>query len=155
MKYARLTKEQFEELHIEFAQFLASQSIAAKEWAEIKKEKPKAAEEVLDVFSDMVWEGTLSNVTYLENWSENQLYLFFFKENQIELIAIKINNPQIDFTTENGIKWLEKNIGDDQVTLYQATKAYTLEPKEELFNFIKQGAIITQGVFFNTVKKLL
>ena len=47
MKYARLTKEQFEELHTEFINFLATQSITAQEWAEIKKTKPEVAEEEL------------------------------------------------------------------------------------------------------------
>ena len=37
MKYSRLTKEQFEELHQEFINFLATQSITAEEWKEIKK----------------------------------------------------------------------------------------------------------------------
>ena len=36
MKYARLTKEQFEELHQEFINFLATQSITADEWEDIK-----------------------------------------------------------------------------------------------------------------------
>ena len=40
MKYRQLTKEQFEGLHEEFAHFLATQSIDAKEWNQIKKEKP-------------------------------------------------------------------------------------------------------------------
>ena len=39
MKYRQLTKEQFESLHAEFSQFLASQSIDVKEWTQIKKEK--------------------------------------------------------------------------------------------------------------------
>ena len=33
-KYSRLTKEQFEELHEEFINFLATQSITGKEWDE-------------------------------------------------------------------------------------------------------------------------
>ena len=40
MKYARLTKEQLEELHPEFITFLATQSIDKKEWDEIKQNKP-------------------------------------------------------------------------------------------------------------------
>ncbi|MDC0463888.1 DUF6495 family protein, partial [Flavobacteriaceae bacterium] len=67
MKYTRLTKEQFEELNQEFINFLATQSITAKEWKEIKKQKPAVAEEELDIFSDLVWEGVLSKVDYLEN----------------------------------------------------------------------------------------
>jgi hypothetical protein len=37
MKYSRLTKEQFEEMKQEFINFLATQSITADEWEDIKK----------------------------------------------------------------------------------------------------------------------
>jgi len=43
MKYTRLTKEQFEELNQEFINFLATQSVTAKEWKEIKELKPAVA----------------------------------------------------------------------------------------------------------------
>ncbi|MCR9181842.1 MAG: DUF6495 family protein [Flavobacteriaceae bacterium] len=155
MKYTRLTKEQFEELNLEFARFLASQSITEDEWEKIKREKPEIADEELDVFSDLIWEGSLSKVTYLENWSENQVYLFFFGESQIALIALKTTNKNIDFTTQKGIDWLEKNIGEDTVEIYEGTKEYTLEKNLEIFNFIKQGAIISKGEFYKNLKELL
>ena len=72
MKYARLTKEQLEEMHQEFINFLATQSITADEWEKIKKEKPETAEEELDIFSDLIWEGVLNKVEYLEHFSPNQ-----------------------------------------------------------------------------------
>ena len=45
MKYTRLTKQQFEELHQEFVNFLATQTITADEWNTLKSDKPKVAEE--------------------------------------------------------------------------------------------------------------
>ena len=75
MKYARLTKEQFEELHQEFINFLATQSITAEEWSDIKTNKPEVAEQELDVFSDLIWEGVLSKVQYLEHISPQQMHL--------------------------------------------------------------------------------
>ena len=39
MKYARLTKEQFEEMNAEFSNFLATQAIDKAEWNQIKIEK--------------------------------------------------------------------------------------------------------------------
>ena len=71
MKYKRLTKEQFEALHLEFANFLASQSIDKKEWEEIKLNKPEVPEQELDVFSDLIWEGVLTNARFLEHFSKN------------------------------------------------------------------------------------
>ena len=76
MKYRRLSKEQFEELHKEFINFLATQSITADEWKKLKTEKPAVAEQELDVFSDLIWEGVLQKVTYLENISATQMHLF-------------------------------------------------------------------------------
>lgn len=155
MKYTRLTKEQLEALHEEFARFLATQSITADEWEKLKKEKPGIAEDELDVFSDLIWEGTLNKVSYLENWSEQQVFLFHFKESNIHLIAIKVSNPSINLITEEGLKWLEKNIGEDDVEILEAEKQYTLEPNLEKFNFIKEGAIISEGEFYTTLNNLL
>src|SRR5690606_40465708 len=100
MKYTRLTKEQFEELHQEFINFLASQSITAQEWEEIKTHKPEVAEEELDVFSDLIWEGVLDKVTHLEHFSPRQMYLFHITQVEIHLIAVKVNNEAIDIRSE-------------------------------------------------------
>ena len=74
MKYSRLTKEQFEELNQEFSTFLATQAIDKAEWNKIKAEKPEVAEQELDVFSDLIWEGVLSKATYLEHFSKNHIH---------------------------------------------------------------------------------
>ena len=57
MKYARLTREQLEEMQQEFINFLATQSITAEEWKDIKTNQPDVAEKEIDVFSDLIWEG--------------------------------------------------------------------------------------------------
>ena len=75
MKYTRLTKEQFEELYQEFINFLATQAIDKAEWDKIKTEKPEVAEQELDVFSDLVWEGVLGRAEYLEHFSKNHIFL--------------------------------------------------------------------------------
>ncbi|NND88198.1 MAG: hypothetical protein HKM28_03010, partial [Flavobacteriaceae bacterium] len=67
MKYRRLSKEQLNELHPEFINFLATQSITADEWSQIKEKQPEVAELEIDVFSDLVWEGVLQKAEYLEN----------------------------------------------------------------------------------------
>ena len=75
MKYARLTKEQFEEMNAEFSNFLATQAIDKAEWDQIKIEKPEVAEQELDVFSDLVWEGVLSKTEFLEHFSKNHIFV--------------------------------------------------------------------------------
>ena len=155
MRYARLSKEQLEELHQEFIHFLATQSITADEWAEIKKNKPEVAEEEIDVFSDMIWEGVLNKVKFLEHFSKDQIHLFFLTEEKMHLIAIKVNQPEIDLLTNEGYKWLQENLMDDSVSFFNAEKDYTEDRNMDKFKIIEQGANITKGDLYNYFAKLL
>ncbi len=155
MKYTRLTKEQFVELHQEFSTFLASQSITADQWKKIKNEKPNLAEEQLDVFSDLIWEEVLSKVNYLENNTANQLSLFKIETTKINLIVVKTTSSNIDLLTIDGLQWLEKNIASNNVDLLTGSKNFSLDKHKDIFNLIRQGCVITQGDLFDSLQKTL
>lgn len=155
MKYSRLTKEQFEELHQEFINFLATQSITSEEWSDIKQNKPDIAEHELDVFSDLVWEGVLMKVKYLEHISENQMHLFHCLKKEMRLIAVKIKNESINLTSKKGFDWLRNNLLSDDVEFFSAKKAYSDDKTLDKFKLIEQGAIITKGDLFVYFEKLL
>lgn len=155
MKYTRLTKEQFEELHQEFINFLATQSITADEWADIKTNKPEAAEQELDVFSDLVWFGVLSKVEYLEHISPQQIHLFKCKEKDMHLIALKIENTAVDFTTKEGFQWLRDNLLSDSIEFFNAKKEYSDDKHLDIFKMIQQGSNITKGELFQYFEKLI
>jgi len=155
MKYTRLTKEQFEELNQEFINFLATQSITAKEWKEIKKQKPAVAEEELDIFSDLVWEGVLSKVDYLENIAPQHMYLFSAGKTQLRLIGLKIKRQEIDLTTKDGFAWLRENLMSDEVELFNAEKSIETDKNIKIFELIKQGSTITKGELFKYFDDLI
>jgi hypothetical protein len=155
MKYRRLTKEQFEELHKEFINFLATQSITADEWIKLKLEKPELASSEMDVFSDLVWEGVLSKVKYLENISSKHIYLFQVFNNSISLIGVKINFNLIDLTTEEGFSWLRENLISENVEIFNSKKEFSEDIKLNVFKLIEQGASITKGELFKYFNKLI
>jgi len=155
MKYTRLTKEQFEELNQEFINFLATQSITAKEWKEIKKQKPAVAEEELDIFSDLVWEGVLSKVDYLENIAPQHMYLFSAGKTQLRLIGLKIKTEEIDLTTKEGFAWLRENLMSDEIELFNAEKSIETDKNIKIFELIKQGSTITKGELFKYFEDLI
>lgn len=155
MKYTRLTRQQLEELHPEFGNFLATQSITAEEWSIIKRESPEAAEEELDIFSDLIWEGVLSNIDYLENISKQQMHLFHLTEKEMKLISVKVLNPEIDLQTEIGFNWFKKNWQSDFVEYLTAAKAYTDDPNSDKFKLIEQGAVITKGSLYQWFDKII
>lgn len=155
MKYSRLTKEQFEELHQEFINFLATQTITAEEWAELKVNKPEVAEQELDVFSDLIWQGVLSKVNYLEHISPQHMHLFHCAEKQMRLIALKIKNVDIDITTKDGYTWFKDNLLSDDVEMFTAVKDYSDDKGQDKFKLIQEGANITKGDLYNYFEDLV
>jgi hypothetical protein len=154
MKYRQLTKEQFESLHHEFAQFLATQKIDVKEWEQIKSEKPALAEEELNLFSDMVWEDVLNKVAYLEHFSKKSVNLFKCDATIIKRIVINVNND-IDLFTEEGYKWLLQNAKDTSIDYLTGEKNYVSERNSELFDLIEKGSNITKGALFEYFNRLI
>jgi uncharacterized membrane protein YheB (UPF0754 family) len=150
-----LTKEQFEELHQEFINFLATQSITVDEWTSIKQNKPDVAEQELDVFSDLVWEGVLKRVKYLEHISAHQMHLFHCLKNDMRLIALKVKNNTVDLTTKEGFEWFRTNLLSDDVEFFSAKKAYSEDKALDKFKLIEQGAVITKGHLFKYFEKLV
>ncbi|MEM1260567.1 MAG: DUF6495 family protein [Bacteroidota bacterium] len=155
MKYKRLTKEQQEELYEEFINFLATQSITAEEWSHIKRNKPEVAEEELDVFSDLIWEGVLSKINYLENISASHMHLFELAEKEMKLISVKIMNPKVDLRTKEGFGWFKKNWQSDFVDYLTASKAYTEDKNLDKFRLIEQGAVITKGELYQWFDEII
>jgi len=155
MKYSRLTKQQFEELEQEFINFLATQSITAEAWQKIKADKPETAEEELDVFSDLIWEGVLSRVKYLENISAQQMHLFQLEEKEMKLIAVKVLNPEIDLQSKIGFAWFKKNWQSDFVEYLTASKGYSEDQNLDKFQIIQQGAVITKGQLFEWFNSII
>lgn len=155
MKYARLTKEQLDELHQEFITFLATQSITASEWNDIKDQKPEVAEEEIDIFSDLVWEGVLSKARYLENISSQQLFLFKVEEDVMKLIMVKVTDLTKDINTATGYRWLQENFAGDSVEFFTSEKKFSGDKNADIFSLIQQGANITKGELYEFFYKIL
>ena len=154
MKYRQLTEEQFENLCQEFARFLATQSIDSKEWDQIKKNKPKVAEDEMNVFSDVVWDDVLTNTQYLEHFSETTVNLFKCDKEEIHRIAIKIN-WEINLLEQKGFEWLMQNQMDNSVDIFKGTKPYKGERNVELFDSIEKGSNVSKGEIFDYFNQLV
>lgn len=155
MKYGRLSKEQFEELHKEFAVFLATQGIDSQKWNLIKSNDPKKTDHYLDTFSDVVWDRVLQNAEYVEHMTPQQLFLFKVSEREAQLISVKVENKSIDITTADGYRWLQEHLMDDQVILFTSKKAYQNSKNQEVFSFLQKGAVLTKGELFRYFEKML
>ncbi|KRD10148.1 histidyl-tRNA synthetase [Flavobacterium sp. Root901] len=155
MKYARLTKEQFDELHAEFASFLATQAIDKAEWDTLKINKPEVAEQELDVFSDLIWEGVLSRAEFLEHFSKNHIFLFKCFDTYVQSIVLKSLVPGTDFLTTEGLQWLSDHMFTENIEMKTGKKVFTDERNASIFELIKQGAFLSDGQLFTQINTIL
>ncbi len=154
MKYARLTKEQLEELHPEFINFLALQAIDKDEWQKITQEKPEVALQEIDVFSDLIWERALEKVTHIDHFSKQ--YIFLFKCDNFTIFSYIIKaNIEVDFMQKEGIEWLSNNLFSDDVEITTAKKEVKEDRNKEIFSLINKGGIISKGELFSKLEKLI
>lgn len=153
MKYRKLTKEQFESLDKEFAQFLATQKIDIDQWSKIKAEKPELVEEELSLFSDLVWDDVLNKIEYLEHFSKNSINLFQTDQGSISRIFIQINK-KIDLFNQEDYQWLLKNPKNDSIDYFKGTKKYQNDRNKEIFDLIEKGSQISKGELFDYFNKI-
>ena len=155
MKYSRLTKEQFEEMHTEFINFLSTQAIDKAEWDKIKVEQPEIAEQELDVFSDLVWEGVLTKTDYLEHFSKNHIFLFQCFDTYVKSIVLKSLVLETNFLTKEGLQWLSDNLFTETIEMKIGKKEFTEDRNQSLFGLIQQGAFLSDGQLFKQINTII
>ncbi len=159
MKYRRLTLEELKELETEFVRFLASNSIESDEWVALKTTKPEKVEQLIEIFSDIVFEKVIGNIKYLEHRSPTDLRLFQCEADLIKMIGIKVMDAHtIDFTkSQTAEEMLHhfRNAANGSLKMYSAEKPYKNSDRSgELFQMMEDGCLISDGKLFEMMKNL-
>ena len=117
----------------------------------MKSDSPEKAEEMLDIFSDMVLEKALRSAKYLERVSETEILCYYFQVNQAHFISIKnlvgnkksfLNNRLSDYTL-------------DEFEFIQGTKKYTKQREDEMYDIMQTGASLSNGDLYQKLLMLL
>jgi hypothetical protein len=132
MKYNRLPQEELEKLEKEFVDFLVVNGITAEDWETIKQDHSKA-NDIIDQFSDVIWEGILRKAEYLEFTQGELVYCFWFEPKLAHLVVLKRKDEDVEIVQE------------------KQSKPYKTSREMELFKLIQSGALITEGELFRSV----
>ena len=154
MKYKRLESAELKELEKEFIHFLASAQITGSDWEKMKVNELEKAEELIDVFSDLVYEKVISKIDYLEYRDNNSLNIFHFTKDKIVLIGLRVKeSSNLDLMSHNVFEaWNQSNM--NSVNLIKTEKAYLKEKGIEIFELLQTGCLISDGKLFNLLKEL-
>lgn len=148
-KYRHLTKEELEALQKEFIEFLVVNGITADKWTAIKEQKKDIAEEIIEQFSDVVWEGVLRKARFLELRNPKELLTFQCLPEKLVLMGMKVKDADVDITTPPGFEKLKQD--KLETTFYTSEKKYFKNREEELFEMIQNGCEITDGTLFKRI----
>ena len=131
MKYSRIPTDELKELEEEFINFLVMNGITADDWVAIKENEPLNADEIINQFSDVVWESILRSTKYLNKVEEQSAY--YFKCDAETIFLKKVD--KLESTAE----------------LLSTSKAYNKVRELELFDMIQSGCTISDGADFEAL----
>lgn len=128
MKYERLSKAELQDLEKEFVNFLVVNGITAQDWIALKENAPLNAEEIINQFSDVVWESILRSTQYLSKIEDKTAYYFKLGNENIVLKKVVL--------------------GEVNSELHTTKKEYGDAREIEMFTMIQNGCTISDGEDF-------
>lgn len=143
-KYRLLTKIELKELEKEFIQYLIMNSITADDWQKLKKEDAARAEEITDLFSDVVFEKILRTAQFLKLLTPKYMNCMQCLNEKIVLYSLKVQSDNVNLIELDN--W--SDIKANEVEIIYGEKKYTESREIDMFNLILEGAEITDGKWF-------
>ncbi|MEZ5038248.1 MAG: DUF6495 family protein [Saprospiraceae bacterium] len=158
MKYRSLSLEELESLKTDFIKFLAANTITSDDWEKLKRDQAEKAEQLIAIFSDMVFDQTLEKVTYLEHKTPRSIRTYHCLPDKISLMGLLVEGETaLNFTQnlspEQMINLVQ--LSGAELKLFSGEKAYKTDRKLEIFELMEQGALISKdGHLFHTLHQL-
>jgi hypothetical protein len=155
MKYKRLTTEELNALEKEFIHFLSSAQITGKDWERIKKEDPEKAEELVEVFSDLVYDKVLGKINFLEYLDNKTLNIFKCETDKISLVGIRVKENSLMDLRESDVfsNWDDNKTAS--ISIVRSEKKYKETKESEVFELLQNGCVITNQKRFDLLSGLL
>jgi len=155
LKYKRLSNEELQALEKEFINFLSSMQITGADWEKIKLNETSKAEELIDVFSDVVYDKVLSKIKFLEYRDEKTLNIFKCMDDKIALVGLRMKeHSPLDLTAPDIFSQWTNN-DTSSVNIVKSEKAYVKERRVEVFELLQTGCLITDDKLFNLLMGLV
>lgn len=153
MKYKRLNPEELQALEKEFVNFLAAAQITGSDWVKMKANELAKAEELIDVFCDVVYDKILRKIKYLEYRDAKTLNIFYCTDDKIFLAGMRLKeHSPLDFTSPDFFaKWKDDDLA--LVNIVKSEKEYIKEREAEVFELLQSGCLITDDKLFNALMK--
>lgn len=135
MHYPCLTYAQLESLEKDFVAFLIVNGVEGDTWQSLNETNPSKAQELANLFSQLVWEKVVKETRHVKRISETERVFGYLGEDQ-GVLLIGQQNPS---------GW----------TFHRANKQWGKSRESEVFALLQQGFERATEQEFNEVSQLL
>ena len=154
-KYRLLSKSELTELEKEFIEYLILNGITAEDWEQLKKTDPNQVEQIIVLFSDVVFESILRKINFLEYREKTSLKIFQCLSDKLVLVSMESNDDEYcNFTDPEFIK-KSCSTPPDALKVFTTSRAYKRNRESELFEMLQTGCLITDDKLFKALCLLL
>lgn len=157
-KFRLLTIEELTEMEKEFVEYLILIGIAADDWVKIKDEEPGKADNIVHLFSDVVFEKIMRNTQYLEQRQTKELRVFQCLKDKFVVVGLNVSKIHASPSGGHGANlmdsdYLKKAMQNPPANLeiYSTEVPYKLSREEEIFKLTSEGFSISDGKLFKTL----
>lgn len=151
-KYRCLNDEELRSMEDDFKAFLIINGVDTDYWQTINKEKPERAIELVELFSDLVFEKIVTSIVCLINIQPEVIHLIKKEENILKAIWIKPKEPY----QNKGLFSEFNTLNTEHIECYFGTKTPE-NINKECFNLLKMGYTKTDlkswDMYFDLLEK--
>lgn len=151
-KYRLLSETELESFEKEFVEYLVINGITADEWERLKQEENSKANQILDLFSDVVMEGALRKIKFLVLYTSESVQAVQCLEDRMILVAVKREVEDMDLLTKSSFSL--EDIKSGKISIYKGQKIYKDNREEIIFNMTQKGYEVSDGHLFKELALL-
>ncbi len=148
-KYRILTKEELKNFETEFVNYLVVNGIAADAWVKMKAEEPEKASKIVELFSDVIMEGVLRKVNFVEIRQKAYVQSIQFMTDAMRMAAISCKDPKIDLREIDFSKITASSV--ELFEIHQGEKKYDEIREQIIFDYVQKGFEVSDGKLFKSL----
>ena len=124
--------------------------ITADEWVTIKSVDPAKAEDIVALFSDVVFEGIMRKTNFLEFYSKAQILAYQCLKEKIVVVGLKSKSDKVDLTQYDLAKG-QSLMPQGAIEIFHGEKEYRKSREEDIFQLTNSGFQISDGQLFKNI----
>ncbi|NJN28628.1 MAG: hypothetical protein HC819_22950 [Cyclobacteriaceae bacterium] len=151
VKYRSLRADELQALETEFVEYLILNGIMADDWQKIKAENREKALQIIDHFSDVVFEKILRKTRFVEVRQSKKLEIFQCLDDRFVVVGLDaVHIDGADFTSSKFVTGAMQH-PPAGLEVYTAERPYKYAREMEIFALIENGGHLCDGALFKTL----